>query len=273
MFFVLQETASENSNGSGQSESNAAAVARHRRDQIAARREAYLRVASPLPQRGGGVGRATAPSSVASYPAGNSNWERVGPGSLEQAAVWRQNSQDLEGLVIEDNPYGGNSGPSGRAARQVTLPVHPPSTSDFRGFSRDGGRQPGASAPSPVPFRGMTPGLASSFSTPRAVSGSGVGPQFGGGSTRSVAFQQQPLQQQQPLSSGPSFTVRSGQPPRTSVNGGGGNADAAASMPAAGGSGRGGSSILDRAAYLNASRSTILANAMSAGRQQQLPGS
>jgi len=217
------------SDGSGRQseEDDAAVAARHRAQQVETRRQAYMRVASPLVSGGGRAHRAT------------------------------DQSLDLEGFIHDDRGqqpgdvrYGGESDSgypgSRRLERQVTLPAAMGAQleplAEFRGFSRDG-RQPGKSAPSPVPFRGMTPGGGRSFSTPRtAVAAS----QSGSIQRRGVAFHPPPVARNSESLVGARGT--------SSVT----------VVPS-----RGGSSILDRAAYLTASRSTILSKALSAGRQQQ----
>ena len=245
-------------------------AAHRRRDQLTARREAYLRVASPPQRQRHGVradGASSVASSFAATTGGGGGYSR--PQSAEVALLRRQQSQDLEGMLLDERAQPEASfrddvgGPTGRAARQVTLPLPPAAvaahdSSSFRGFSQDdepgSRRSQSTSVPSPVPFRGMTPAaaaapssVASSFSTPAGV-------RAPSSSSRSVAFQR-------PTAGGASsFSVGGGRQPAGSSEG---------SAVAAGGAtpAARGVSILERAAYLNASRSSILSNALAAGRQ------
>ena len=302
-----------------------ATEAKNRRDRIASRREAYLRVASPLPHSLGRSGAdlrsagsvasfSTAAAATANAAVGRASGYGVGSynGSTAQS-LRQQQSQDLDGLFddsvpLDDlypsegwqggRPSAGTFGTGGRAYRQVTLPAGPLGTValqpvEFRGFTSVSqniplgaalGRGPASGLPSPVPFRGMsTPvgGLgasSSAFSTPRQSAP--------GGGQRSVAFQKDPTASSiisgrgeaaggaaalsLRVGGGSTLQARPGQPPRGSgVAGGGFPSTPAASVTPAVASSRasgGGGSILDRAAYLSASRGSILANAL-AGRQ------
>ena len=229
------ENESNYSDGSGrqtEEEDSSAVADRHRAQQTETRRQAYQRIASP-------------------------------PGGRAYQASYQ--SQDLDDLHEDardiqpkEAQYGmsisGDRG-SGRLDRHVSMPVdlaiRASSSTDFGGFSRDG-RQ---GAPSPVPFRGMTPGGGISLSTPMAAAAGP--PQSVSASGRFVAFQTQPPGTHKIGDSLISFST--------------GRGASVANTTTASGTGSG-SSILDRTAYLSARRSTILSKALSAGWQQQQRG-
>ena len=244
LFLSLQmENESNYSDGSGRQteEEDVSAVAdRHRAQQTETRRHAYQRIASP-PE-----GRA--------YQASNQSQDLD---EVHDDDLDRVNNQPVGGESYGYGVSGGGYRGYGRLDRQVSMPVDLATTrassTDFQGFSRASGRQ---GAPSPVPFRGMTPGGGVSFSTPMAPAASGPS-QSVSASGQFVTFQTQPPTRKVDDGNGLSFSTGRG-------------ASAANAMASGMGSG---SSILDRTAYLSARRSTILSKALSAGLQQQPRGS
>ena len=249
-------------------------------------------MASPLPHSLGRSGAdLRSAGSVASFSTavtiGGGTTYRESRGASSSRALRQLQSQDLEGLLDDSVPLdalfpeGGIASSSGVAtmhpSRQVSLPMGPPG-SDFRGFGGEAmtGRGPAGlvGLPSPVPFRGMSTPMvaaagASPFSTPRQAA-SAVG---GTMVPRSVSFHQPPPPTNVVTAArggfpGASLSARPGQPPRGSSGGqpSGNTSGASAATPGLN-RGSGGGSILDRAAYLSASRGSILANSL-AGRQR-----